>query len=70
MGLFRKKEKRAEAVGFEDTLLKTLLGGGTVTREMALQVPTVSGGIDLSANIVAGTPVKLYREGEGRAEEV
>ena len=70
MGLFRKKEKRAETVGFEDTLLKTLLGGGTVTREMALAVPTVSGGIDLIANIVAGTPVKLYREGEGKAEEV
>lgn len=71
MGLFfGKKEKRAEAVGFEDTLLRALLGGGTVTREMALQVPTVSGGIDLIANIVAGTPVKLYREGEGKAEEV
>lgn len=71
MGLFfRKKEKRAETVGFEDTLLRALLGGGTVTREVALQVPTVSGGIDLIANIIAGTPIKLYREEDGKTEEV
>lgn len=73
MGLFRRKpEIRADTgtVQFDDALLKALLGGGAVTKEKALQVPTVSGGIDLIANIVASTPVRLYRENDGRAEEV
>lgn len=73
MGIFRRRaEVRADAgeVQFEDTLLKALLGGGPVTRETALQVPTISGGIDLIANLVASTPVKLYRDKGGKAEEV
>ena len=55
---------------FEDALLTALLGSGKATKQMALQVPTVSGGIDLIANVVAGTPVKLYREENGKAIEV
>lgn len=65
-----RRENRAEAVQFEDPLLKALLGSETMTREKALQIPTVSGGIDLIANIVAGTPIKLYRDENGKAEEV
>lgn len=37
---------------------------------MALQIPTISGGIDLIGNVVASTPIKLYRDKEGKAEEV
>lgn len=71
MGLFsRRKEQRAEAVQFEDGLLKALLGEETVTKEMALAVPAVAGGIDLIAGVVAGTPVKLYRDENGKAVEV
>lgn len=74
MGIFSRRaaEKRAEygMVGFEDPLLQALLGGGTVTKKMALQVPSVSGGIDLIANVVAGTPIKLYRDEGGKAMEV
>lgn len=74
MGVFNRKkvEHRAQAgvVQLEDTLLKALLGGGSVTKEMALQVPTVSGGVDLIANIVASTPIKLYRDEGGKTTEV
>lgn len=74
MGWFnrRKDELRADtgAVQFDDALLKALLGSGEVTKEMALQVPTVAGGIDLIANVVASTPIKLYKEDGGKAEEV
>lgn len=70
MGLFRKNEERAETVQFDDALLKALFGSGTATKEMALQVPTVSGGIDLIAGMIAGTPVKLYRDRGGKAEEI
>lgn len=43
---------------------------GEVTRETAMQVPTVSGGIDLIGSLIASTPVKLYREHACRAHEV
>lgn len=68
MPFWRKKEQRATA---EDTLLSVLMGGCAVTREMALQVPTVAGGIDLIANIIAGTPIKLYKDVQGaKAQEI
>ena len=73
MGLFRhKQEVRAEPgeVQYEDQLLQAMLDGGTVTKETALQIPTVAGGIDLIANMIASTPIKLYRDRDGRAEEV
>ena len=74
MGWFNRKkpEIRAETgeVTFDDALLTALLNGGTVTKEMALQVPTVSGGVDLIANIIASTPIKLYKESDGKTEEV
>lgn len=71
MGLFRKRENRADGeVQFDDALLQAMLGGGSVTKKTALQVPTVSGGVDLIANIVAGTPIKLYHESNGKTEEV
>ena len=75
MGLlkrFRRQENRAEAqtAAFDDALLTALLGSGKATKQTALQVPTVSGGIDLIASVVAGTPVKLYREENGKAIEV
>ncbi len=77
MGLFRRKatpEERAEEItdksGNYDALLRAALGGSVVTKEMALQVPTVAGGIDLIGGIVAGTPIKLYRDEGGKAVEV
>lgn len=68
----KKPEIRADTgtVSFDDALLTALLNGGTVTREMALQVPTVSGGIDLIGNIIASTPIKLYKDEGGKAVEV
>ena len=57
--LFGAEERAVGEVEIEDSLLKALLGGGTVTREMALQVPTIAGSIDLIGNIIASTPIKL-----------
>ena len=57
-------------VSFEDPLLQAMLGSGEISKEKALQVPTVAEGVDLIAGIVAGTPIKLYRDGPGKAEEV
>lgn len=74
MGFFNRRRQEIRAapgeVQYEDQLLRALLGGGEVTKEVALQVPTVAGGIDLIASIIASTPIKLYRDVNGRAEEV
>lgn len=72
MGLFKRlKELRSDGtVQIDDPVLAALLGGANVTKETALQVPTISGGIDLIANIVASTPIKLYRDQDGKSSEV
>lgn len=74
MGFFKRlfglEERAAGEVQIEDSLLKALIGSGSVTREMALQVPTIAGAIDLIGNVVASTPIKLYREGDQKAEEI
>ena len=67
-----RKEQRAQngTASMEDPILAALLGSDSVSRSVALQVPTVAGGIDLIAGVVAGTPIKLYRETDGQAQEV
>lgn len=73
MGLFGKKrpEIRADTqVSFEDSLLQAMLGNTAVTRYVALQIPTVASAIDLIGNIIAGTPIKLYKDSDGKTEEV
>lgn len=73
MGWFRKEKPEIRAdtgiVQFDDVLLKALLGSSGVTKETALQIPTVSGAIDLIAGIVASTPIKLYKEENGEVKE-
>lgn len=74
MAFWNRKENRADepegSVQFDTELLTAMLTGGRVTREMALAIPSVAGAIDIIANAVASTPVKLYREKDGKAEEV
>lgn len=72
MGILNRfrREQRAQTMEAEKSLLRALLGRETITREKAMQIPTVSGGIDLIANIVAGTPIRLYRDENGRAREI
>lgn len=74
MGFFTRKERRAQPAekteSLESAVIHALTGGNAVTREMAMQVPTVAGGIDLIAGIIAATPIKLYRDGDQKAEEV
>lgn len=67
-----KPEIRADTgiVQYEDALLKALFGSNGITKETALQIPTVSGAIDLIAGIVASTPIKLYKENNGEVSEI
>lgn len=71
----RKKEHRAfDSMGNSDTaddvLLKALLGSSTVTREQALNIPSVKGCINFIADTVSMLPIKLYKEENGKSIEV
>jgi HK97 family phage portal protein len=74
MGLLRKKKPEIRAdtgtVSYEDSLLQALLGSTSVTKTIAIQIPTVASAISLVGSIVASTPVKLYKESDGETEEV
>lgn len=72
MGLFSRwrEERRAETIKIDDALMRAILNTEAISKEKALQIPTVAGGIDLIAGIIASTPIKLYKELDGKAEEV
>lgn len=78
MAFFNKKKKneiRADTPGVVDrlvdssALLQALLGREPVTREMALQIPTVAGCIDKIASTIASVPINLYRLQDGEKPE-
>ena len=52
-----------------DVLLSALMNEETITREMALTLPAVSGAVDLIGNSIASMPVKLYKYKDGKVEE-
>lgn len=53
-----------------DVLLTTLIRGGKLSREQALQIPAVNESIDFIANSIASMPIKLYKYKAGRVTEV
>lgn len=65
-------EFRSEEITFADEiLLSALIGRSAVTREMALQIPTVRGCINKISNVISSIPIRLYKKGEdGRPEEI
>lgn len=48
-----------------DPLLRALFLGETITKEKAMQIPSVAGAIDRIANVIANIPIKLYRYDDG-----
>lgn len=74
-GLFKKQEKRAEEdniIGDElrDALLKAGIIYDEVNRDMASNIATLTGCIELISNTVAMIPIKLYEEVDGKVREV
>jgi HK97 family phage portal protein len=72
MGWFNKKEERADEVEpvIGDTLLQALLGKPYITKEQAMNIPSVKSCIDFIADTVSMMPIKLYKEDTGKATEV
>lgn len=62
-----RKETR---MTLDDILLQAGLVTGKISKEQALNIPAVASCVEIISNTVASLPIKLYREGEGRVEEV
>lgn len=64
-------EERADAyVEFENSLLQAILGKTTITKVEALSIPSIQACIRFAADTVSMLPIKLYRESDGKVEEV
>ncbi len=78
MGIFswsKNKEKRAfDTTGVtdsaDDVLLQALLGRKSVSKAEALNIPSVEACIKFAADTVSMLPIKLYRENNGKVEEI
>lgn len=77
--MFRKEEVRETETStvpelsppiVDDVLLKALIGSEVITREKALTLPAVSSAVDFISNAIASMPVKLYKERDGKVEEL
>lgn len=53
-----------------EPILKALLANDEMTREKAMQIPALAGAINEIAETVANVPIKLYKRGKKRVEEV
>lgn len=77
MGLFeffRKRDQVSESTQItppiDDVLLQAILNGETITREKAMTLPSVAGAVDFISNMIASTPVKLYKYKQGKVESL
>lgn len=67
----KKKEVRTEELTtLEDLLLQAKLGEDTVTKEMALNIPTLAGCLELVSNTIATLPIQLFKEENGKVTQV
>lgn len=67
---FKKEEKRAEEKDAEAALLQALVGKADITKEEALNIPSLQSCINFIADTVSMLPIKLYRESDGKTEEI
>lgn len=74
MRFFWKKKPEVRADSKEtmsvDNLISSLIGEDKMTRDKALQIPTVSGCINLIANIVSSLDIKLYEQEGDKTREI
>lgn len=64
---WRKKEER---MSLEEVLLQAGVLKDTIAKKEALNIPSVSACVEMISNTVAVLPIKLYKESNGKVEEV
>lgn len=73
MSIFRRKEKRSNdgSVEVQDPLLRAMLDGSSdITKEQALQIPTLAACVNIIADRISALPIKLYREDGKEVTEI
>lgn len=68
-----KKEERTDTIEepkIDDMLLKALLSDTIITKEQVLNIPSVKSCINFIADTVVTLPIKLYKDNNGKAEEL
>lgn len=56
--------------GMDELLLQAGLTSAVLTKEEALSIPSVGTCVDLISGIIATLPIKLFKEGSGKVEEL
>lgn len=67
---FRNEKKQNKSMTIEDLLLQAGLISDEIGKYEALNIPAVSGCMELIANTIAMIPIKLYKEENGAVIEV
>lgn len=69
---WQKEERATEEITppVDDVLLRALLGGTTITKKEALNIPSVKSCINFIADTVSMIPIKLYKADDGKADEI
>lgn len=82
MGLFDFMKKRddepttpapvqqEQVMQCNDVLLQALLNSETITRDKVMTLPLVNSAVDFISNTIASMPVKLYKQKQGKVEEI
>lgn len=70
MPIFKKKIKNDTTMQVSDILLRALLNGSTITREMAMTLPAVASAVDRISSTIAMLPIKLYEVKDGNSVEL
>jgi HK97 family phage portal protein len=65
---FREYNKRAQTL--EEILLSVSTNVDSVTKDQALNIPSVAGCVEIISNTVAMLPIKLYKDVGGKVEAV
>jgi len=66
----RNKVKNEVPIISDEVLLKALINGETINRDMAKSIPAVAKNVDMICNTIAMIPIKLYKDNNGSVEEV
>ena len=71
---WKKKEDRSileqNEMGLRDLLLAAGLIDDNISRMEALNIPTLAGCVELISSLVASVPIKLFKEDNGKVEEI
>lgn len=71
IGLFKRKKKQEIRADTQETSILTFFGlTGELTREAAMEIPTVAACISKIGETVSQLPVKLYRKSDNKVTEI